>query len=103
MRLPLRRARRTPEHTAGSTQTGTSMEANQRSKKNLLIMRGYQGRMISLILLVGFVCTVFTGYIYYAYVKGSYDFILPYTTLPADLVAQRYNDLLVFGVALGIA
>lgn len=75
----------------------------QRSKKNVLIMPGFQGRMILFVVLVGFVCTALNGYLYYSYVVDSYDFILRHSSLPQELKDQRYRDLFVFGVSLGVA
>ena len=75
---------------------------NQRSKKNLFIDPGFQGRMIFLIIILGFVCAVFNGYYYYSYVDDSYDFILKYSTLSQELIDERHRDLLVFGVLLGL-
>ena len=73
----------------------------QRSKKNLWLNPSFQGRMMGLIILVGFVCAVFNGYLYYDYVDDSYKFILKYSSLSQELIDQRHRDLLVFGMALG--
>ena len=75
----------------------------QRSKKNILIIPGFQGRMILFVLLTGSICMVLNGYLYYSYVADSYAFILKYSTLPQELAAQRYRDLLVFGLSLAAA
>lgn len=75
----------------------------QRSKKNILIMPGFQGRMVFLIILVGFVCTVLNAYLYYAYVVDSYDFIFKYSSLPQEVMDARYRDLFVFGAVLALA
>ncbi len=75
---------------------------NQRSKKNLLIDRNFQGRMIFLIIILGFACAVFNGYYYYSYVDDSYDFILKYSSLSQELIEERHHDLLVFGLMLGL-
>lgn len=75
----------------------------QRRSKNVFIMPGFQGRMIFFVLLTGFCCIALNGYLYYAYVVDSYDFILKHSTLPEDLKDQRYRDLLVFGTSLGVA
>jgi HAMP domain-containing protein len=72
----------------------------QRSKKNILIMPGFQGRLIMFIVFAGFVSTILNGYLYYSYVVGSYDFILKYSKLPRELVTERYDDLYVFGLSL---
>ena len=74
---------------------------NQRSKKNLLIGPGFQGRVIFLIIILGFACAVFNGYLYYSYVDDSYDFILSYSSLSQELIDERHHDLLVFGLMLG--
>ena len=75
----------------------------QRSTKNLWLLPGFQGRIIFFIILVGFVCAAFNGYLYYSYVDDSYNFILKYSTLSQELIGQRHRDLLIFGVALGAA
>lgn len=75
----------------------------QRSKKNILVMPGFQGRMIFLIILAGFVCTVLNAYLYYSYVVDSYDFIFKYSSLPPELVDARYRDLFIFGAFLALA
>ena len=75
----------------------------QKSKRNIWIIAGFQGRIISLILLLGFVCAAANGYLYYAYVDDSYDFILKYSSLTQELIDERHRDLLVFGVSLGLA
>jgi nitrogen fixation/metabolism regulation signal transduction histidine kinase len=80
--------------------TGTK---EQRSRKNMLIMPGFQGRMISFVILAGFLCAILNGYLYYSYVVDSYDFILRHSTLSKELIDQRYRDLFVFGMSLGAA
>jgi nitrogen fixation/metabolism regulation signal transduction histidine kinase len=75
----------------------------RRSKRNLWIIPNFQGRIVSLILILGFVCAAANGYLYYAYVDDSYDFILKYSSLPQELIDERHRDLLVFGVSLGLA
>ena len=72
----------------------------KRSKKNLWIIPSFQGRMILFIVMVGFVCAVFNGYLYYSYVDDSYRFILKYSSLSQELIDQRHHDLLIFAVAL---
>ena len=79
------------------------MNTTKRRKTRLLIMPGYQARMVFFVVLAGFICAIFNGYLYYAYVSGSYDFILKHSTLSQDLVAQRYDDLLIVGLGLGAA
>ena len=66
-------------------------------------MPRFQGRLIFLIVLVGFTCTAFNGYLYYAYVDDSYEFILRYSSLTPELIEERHRDLYVVGVALGLA
>jgi nitrogen fixation/metabolism regulation signal transduction histidine kinase len=72
----------------------------RRSKKNLWLMPGFQGRLILLFVLGAFGCALFNGYLYYAYVDDSYAFIFRYSTLAQELIDQRHRDLLVFGIAL---
>lgn len=66
-------------------------------------MPGYQARLVFFVVLAGFICAVFNGYLYYAYVTGSYDFILKNSNLPQELIAQRYDDLIFVGLGLGAA
>ena len=66
-------------------------------------MPGFQGRLILLFILGAFGCALFNGYLYYAYVDGSYTFILQNSTLPQALIEQRHRDLLIFGLALAAA
>jgi len=73
----------------------------QRSKKNLLIRPGFQGRIILFVVLAGLLSTLVDGYLYHSYVVGSYDFILANSKLPQELIDSRYHDLYVFGLALG--
>ena len=75
---------------------------HRRSKKNLWLMPGFQGRMILLLIFGVFGCSLLNGYLYYAYVDDSYTFILKYSTLSQNLIDQRHRDLLIFGVALAV-
>ena len=75
----------------------------QRSLKTLLIVPGFQARMIFFIILAGFACTALNAYLYYAYVVDSYDFILKYSSLSKELIADRYRDLYNFGLSLSLA
>ena len=72
----------------------------KRSKKNLWLMPGFQGRLLLLFIFCGLTCAFVNGYLYYSYVDASYAFILRYSTLSQDLIAQRHMDLLIFSVAL---
>ena len=74
----------------------------KRSKKNLWLMPGFQGRLLLLFILGAFGSALLNGYLYYAYVDDSYAFILQYSTLSQDLIEQRHRDLLVFGIALAL-
>ncbi len=88
-----------------SIKPGASMmdPKEQRSKTNILVMPGFQGRMIFFIILAGLICAALNGYLYYSYVVDSYDFILRHSSLSKELIDQRYRDLFVFGVSLGAA
>lgn len=65
----------------------------KRSKRSLLLDPHFQGRIVALICLAGFLCIGVTGSLYYAYVDDSYDFILRYASLPAEIIDERYRDL----------
>ena len=74
----------------------------QRRLKNILILPGFQARMMFFIVLAGVACTAVNAYLYHSYVVGSYDFILKYSSLSKELIEGRYRDLYVFGVSLGL-
>lgn len=80
-------------------------ERKRRSMKNLLIMKGFQGRLLLLVILVGFLCTCVNGSLYYFYVSDSYDLIFKYTSssIPQIVMEDRYRDLLSFGLYLMLA
>jgi HAMP domain-containing protein len=75
---------------------------DKRSKKSLLIDGGFQGRIVSFILLAGFLCIGVTAYFCYAYIGDSYDFILRHSSLPQDLIDERYRDLFAFLVSMSL-
>ena len=74
----------------------------QRSLKNVLILPGFQARMMFFIFLAGVVCTALNAYLYHSYVVDSYDFILRHSSLSQELIEGRYRDLYVFGLSLGL-
>ncbi|MGQ0525396.1 MAG: HAMP domain-containing protein [Betaproteobacteria bacterium] len=78
-------------------------QKQQRRNRNVFILPDFQGRMILFVLLTGFICMTLNSYLYYQYVVDSYDFILRHSSLSPDLKDQRYSDLLVFGISLGVA
>lgn len=75
---------------------------DKRSKKSILLYRGFQGRIVSFILLAGFLCIGVTSYLCYAYVVDSYDFILRRSNLPQELIDARYSDLFTFLVSMSL-
>ena len=75
-------------------------EQKRRSMKNLLIKKGFQGRILMLVIMGGFVCTCFNGILYYTYVTESYDFIFQYYDAPQVFMDETYKDLLNFGLLL---
>lgn len=68
-------------------------QSEHRSKVSLLINPRFQGQVVAFIVLAGFFCVVVTAYFFYAYVVDSYDFILGNSTLPPEIIDQRYRDL----------
>ncbi len=76
--------------------------SDKRSNKSLLLYRGFQGRIVSFILLAGFLCIGVTGYLCYAYVVDSYDFILRRSSLPQELIDERYGDLFTFLLSMSL-
>ena len=63
---------------------------------------GFQGRVVSFIVLAGFLCIGVTAYLCYAYVVDSYDFILRRSSLPQELIDERYRDLFTFLVSMSL-
>lgn len=74
----------------------------KRSKRSLLIDGGFQGRIVSFILLAGILCIGVTAYFCYAYIVDSYDFILKRSSLPKELIDERYGDLFTFLVSMSM-
>ena len=74
---------------------------NKRSAKAVFNLTGFRARLIALIVIAGFVCVAVVTMMFYAYVLESYDFILKHSTLPDDLVADRYSQLWSFAIAMG--
>jgi HAMP domain-containing protein len=74
----------------------------QRNKRSLLIHASFQGRIIFFVILAGFACIAANGYLYYSYVVGSYDFILRHSSLPQELIDQRYRDLFTLWLSLTV-
>ncbi|TAK43042.1 MAG: HAMP domain-containing protein [Betaproteobacteria bacterium] len=75
---------------------------DKRSNKSILLNRGFQGRVVAVILLAGFLCIGVTSYLCYAYVVDSYDFILRRSSLPQELIDERYSDLFTFLVSMSL-
>ncbi|TAN56149.1 MAG: HAMP domain-containing protein [Betaproteobacteria bacterium] len=75
---------------------------DKRSRKSILLNRGFQGRVVAVILLAGFLCIGVTSYLCYAYVVDSYDFILRRSSLPQELIDERYSDLFTFLVSMSL-
>jgi HAMP domain-containing protein len=63
-------------------------------------MTGFQGRVFFFIVLAGFVSMTLNGYLYYSYVADSYGFILRHSSLPQDVIDDRYRELFVLWVSL---
>lgn len=74
----------------------------QRRKRSLLIDTGFQGRLVLLIFIAGFACIAINSYLYYAYVAGSYDFILKHSSLSKELVDERYRELFQLWASFGL-
>lgn len=67
-----------------------------------MISTGFQGRIVSFIVLAGFLCIASSAYLCYSYVVDSYDFILKYSNLPREIIDDRYRDLLGLWVSLSL-
>jgi len=86
---------------------GKSMEEStlnakkQRRWKNLLLIPGFQIKIVLFVFLAGMVCMSLNAYLYYTYIVESYGFIFRYSKLPQELIDSRYSDLFAFGVSLG--
>lgn len=85
--------------TSGASMTNPK---EQRSKKSILIDRDFQGRIVFFIVLAGFVCIAINAYLYYSYVVDSYDFILKHSSLPQEIIDERYRELYSLWVSLSL-
>lgn len=76
-------------------------QQNHRTAKSILDLHGFRGRLVALIVIAGFVCISLVSALFYLYVVDSYDFILRHSTLPAEIIAERYAELYGLAIALG--
>lgn len=74
----------------------------QRSWKSILIDARFQGRVVAVIAVAGFLSVVLTTYLYYAYVADSYRVIFSHAKLPQAIVDERYDDLFQLWLALTV-
>ena len=74
---------------------------NKRSQKSVFQLSGFRARLIALIVIAGFTCIAIVTFLFYAYVLESYDVILKHSTLPDELVAERYSELWGIAMAMG--
>lgn len=78
-----------------------SYSGDKRSKKAVFNLTGFRGRLIALIVIAGFVCVAIVSMLFYAYVLESYEFILKNSTLPEEIIADRYKELWGIAMAMG--
>ena len=67
---------------------------NKRHAKSIFSVKGFQGRVVVAVAIAGLSCVGVNAYLCYAYVVSSYDFIFQHSTLPQEVVAGRYAELL---------
>ena len=79
-----------------------SYPGNHRSTRSVLSLKGFRGRLVALIVIAGFVCITFNAALFYAYVVDSYDLILRHSTLPEEIIDNRYAELFGIALALGV-
>lgn len=79
-----------------------SQAGNQRSQKTVFRLSGFRGRLVSVIVTLGFLCIVLNAVLFYAYVLESYGFILRHSTLGPELAEERYGELYGIALALGL-
>jgi HAMP domain-containing protein len=77
-------------------------DQQKRSKKTIVLMAGFQGRVFFFIILAGFVSMTLNGYLYYSYVADSYDFILRHSSLSQEVIDDRHRELFVLWVSLTV-
>lgn len=74
---------------------------HKRSAKTVFNLHGLRGRLVALIVIAGFACVAIVSMLFYAYVLESYDFILRNSTLPEEIIADRYRELWGIAMAMG--
>jgi HAMP domain-containing protein len=74
---------------------------NKRSAKAVFNLTGFRARLISIIVIGGFACVAVVTVMFYAYVLESFEFVLKYSKLPDDIVADRFSQLWGFAIAMG--
>src|SRR5690606_14905744 len=77
-----------------------SMSRQQRSPWSVFRLQGFRARLVGVIVIAGFFCIFINAGLFYAYVLDNYQIILKSTTLPPDVIAERYEDLGDFALAL---
>lgn len=77
------------------------MSRNQRSRWSAFRLQGFRFRLVAVIVVAGFLCICLNAVLFYAYVLDSYALILGNTTLPEDIISERYAELRGFAFALG--
>ena len=75
---------------------------SQRRWQSMLIDARFQGRIVAVIVIAGFLSVVLTTYLYYAYVADSYRVIFSHANLPQAIVNERYGDLFQLWAALTV-
>jgi nitrogen fixation/metabolism regulation signal transduction histidine kinase len=75
-------------------------DQQKRSRKSVLRMAGFQGRIFLFIVLAGCVSMTLNGYLFYSYVADSYDFILRHSSLPQEVTDDRQRELFVLWISL---
>ncbi|MGI9290350.1 MAG: hypothetical protein ACR2QG_03625 [Gammaproteobacteria bacterium] len=77
------------------------MANKQRKLSNLLLNSGIQLPIILLVLLAGFLTSLFNAVLYYRFVKGNYDiFFASLSEVPQDFIDEKYFELINFGWSL---
>lgn len=72
----------------------------RRHVHSVLTLKGFKGRVAFAVVGAGFVCIAINACLFYAYVVNSYGVILQNSTLPPEIIDERYAELYGFWIAL---
>lgn len=79
-----------------------SQPEHHRSQKTVFRLSGFRGRLVAVIVVMGFLCIALNAALFYAYAMESFNLVLRHSTLEPALIAERKQEMLGIASALGI-